>query len=426
MKDIPKMNDAIGWPYRLATGKISMMICNFFYLKFYLINFVCDLPHNTNKRIMTCYRQKILPILFLSVALTGCAFQGGFIPIHTIRIEDMQIQKIFKGNADIENLYARWQGSRIDLLQQSPNQQKTTIMATYSLADEYIYRSRSATNIKLIGTIYSMKKNGGVSWKEIKKSSENGSDDLVLVIEPEVREDKFVDMVYIPGGSFNMGSTANKDEQPVHPVIVNGFYMDKYEVTVAQFREFCKATRRNMPQQPYWNSDKNPVVNASWNDAAEYAKWKHKRLPTEAEWEYAARSAIKGYFYSWGNVDPDKKKGGNVADETLRSEKQFWTVWKAYFDGYVYTAPVGSFYCNTFGLYDMTGNASEWCADWYDENYYKSSAGSNPRGPEKGSHKVIRGGSWNLGPREVRTTKRLHFRPDVTLDYIGFRCVQDK
>jgi sulfatase modifying factor 1 len=74
----------------------------------------------------------------------------------------------------------------------------------------------------------------------------------------------------------------------------------------------------------------------------------------------------------------------------------------------------------------MTGNASEWCADWYDENYYKSAPEANPRGPAQGSHKVIRGGSWNLGPREVRTTKRLHFRPEVALDYIGFRCVQDK
>jgi sulfatase modifying factor 1 len=366
-------------------------------------------------------------LAILSAAiLSNCALQSGVIPINTIRIEDIQVQKIFNNNADVEKITARWQGRKIDLLYQSRDSQKSTIMATYSLENNYTYKGRSSDDAKLIGTIYSMGKNSGMSWKDAKKADKKNNDDLVFIIEPEVRDDKFVDMVYIPGGSFNMGSNMNKEEQPVHQVTVSGFYLDKYEVTVAQFREFCKATRRTMPPQPDWNADRYPVINVSWNDAAAYAKWKHKRLPTEAEWEYAARSAAKGYYYAWGNIDPAKKIGGNVADETLRSEKQFWVVWKAYHDGYVYTAPVGTYYSNTFGLYDMTGNVSEWCNDWYKEDYYKNNPEINPKGPDKGTHKVIRGGSWNLGPRDVRTTKRQHLRPEVTLDYVGFRCAQDK
>jgi sulfatase modifying factor 1 len=372
-----------------------------------------------------CILKYLLPMIIVPLIST-CAFQSRSISIRTIRIEDAQIQKIFKTDAEVEDVTARWSGGTIDLLYQPANQNRTTVMATYSSIDAYTYKSRANSDTRLTGTVYSMKKNSGVSWKEIRQGSTDAVDDLVLIIEPEVREDKYVDMVYIPGGSFGMGSTLNKDEQPVHQVTVHGFYMDKYEVTVAQFREFCRATRRPMPQQPYWNDDRNPVVNVSWNDAVSYARWKNKRLPTEAEWEYAARSAGKGYFYAWGNVAPLKKKGGNVADETLKSEKRFWTVWKTYFDGYVYCAPVGSFYSNTFGLYDMTGNASEWCTDWYDENYYNSSPKLDPPGPDKGTHKVIRGGSWNLGPRDVLTTKRLHFRPEVTLDYVGFRCAQDR
>ena len=367
------------------------------------------------------FRKTSLAILS-AVILSNCAFQSGVIPINTIRIEAIQVQKIFKSDAEVEKIVARWQGGKIDLLYQPQNK----VMATYSLVDDYTYKGRSSNDARLIGTIYSLGSNSGMSWKDAKKSDKKNNDDLVFIIEPEVREDKFVDMVYIPGGSFNMGSTMNKEEQPVHQVTVSGFYLDKYEVTVAQYREFCKAARRTMPPQPYWSEERNPVINVSWNDAAAYAKWKRKRLPSEAEWEYAARSAAKGYYYAWGNIDPAKKMGGNVADETLRSEKQFWTVWKAYHDGYVYTAPVGTYYSNTFGLYDMTGNVSEWCNDWYNEDYYKTSTAINPKGPEKGSHKVIRGGSWNLGPRDVRTTKRQHFRPEVTLDYVGFRCAQDK
>ena len=180
-----------------------------------------------------------------------------------------------------------------------------------------------------------------------------------------------------------------------------------------------------MPEQPYWNDDQHPVVNVSWNEASAYAKWKGKRLPSEAEWEYAARGGSKGYYYSWGNVKPYRKRGGNIADEAILAEKHNWTIWKGYYDGFVFTAPVGSFIENKFGLYDMTGNVWEWCADWYSDDYYAVSPKINPQGPETGRHRVLRGGSWNYGPRDIYTTRRMRYRPDVTLNYIGFRCASD-
>jgi hypothetical protein len=258
---------------------------------------------------MTVNYKKVMPLLLSGALLSGCLFQSGFVPIQTIRFEDMPVHKIFRDNPEIETIFARWQGSKIELLQELPNRQKTTVMATYSLAAENTYHSRSAANVKLIGSIYSMTKNGGISWKEMKKTADKGKEELVLVIEPEVREDLFVDMVYIPGGTFRMGSTAAAEEQPLHTVSISGFYMDKYEVTVAQFRAFCLATRRNMPQQPLWNGDRHPVVNVSWEDAAAYARWKHKRLPSEAEWEYAA-APPESIFIRGATSIPKRKKGG--------------------------------------------------------------------------------------------------------------------
>jgi len=198
------------------------------------------------------------------------------------------------------------------------------------------------------------------------------------------------------------------------------------ETQEKHFREYCQKTRRVMPKQPFWNDEIHPVVNVSWIEANQYAKWAGKRLPTEAEWEYAARSGSIGNYYDWGNVRPFRKKGANIADEALRTEKQFWRIWKGYYDGFVYTSPVGSFYATLFGLHDMTGNVLEWCGDWYDEQYYAQSPADNPKGPEKGTHRSIRGGSWNFSPRDVLTTRRFHYRPDVKLDHLGFRCVKDR
>jgi sulfatase modifying factor 1 len=357
------------------------------------------------------------------VLIYTCSLNRRFISIGAVRIEDANINDLLNQSTQVENIQAQWYGNRIEIFSK---QNTADAIASYFSTDNYTYENKPGNRIATIGTIISAANRSEVTWEEYENLEKINPNDLIFVIAPDQIDEKYKNMVYIPGGSFYMGSKFQKDEQPVHQVQINGFYMDKYEVTVAEYHEFCRVAHLNMPEQPYWNNEDHPVVNVSWNDARLYAKWKSKRLPTEAEWEYAARCGAKDYFYSWGNHNPFRKNGGNIADESLKSEKPLWRIWKSYYDGFPYTSPVGSFYSSEYGLYDMTGNVWEWCSDWYDANYYKSSPGSNPRGPDKGNHKVLRGGSWNFSPRDILTTRRLHYRPTVTINYIGFRCVKDK
>ena len=269
--------------------------------------------------------------------------------------------------------------------------------------------------------------------------------------------DKSDDMVLVKGGTFQMGSSeGGSDEQPVHTVTIGNFYLGKYEVTVREFKEFIDASGYRTDAEKdggsyFWNgkewekrsginwkydaegilrpsSDYNhPVIHVSWNDATEYCKWlsqktgKQYRLPTEAEWEYAAGNGNKHTKYSWGNGNPSGKQGGNVADETGKSKFSDWTIFNGYSDGYVYTAPVGSFNGNELGLYDMTGNVWEWCQDWYESDYYKSSPSSNPKGPATGSSRVIRGGSWRSDPQGCRVAFRADGSPGYRSVFTGFR-----
>jgi formylglycine-generating enzyme required for sulfatase activity len=357
--------------------------------------------------------------------LSSCLYQSRLVNIETVRIEDANIKKLLNGNSTIGNLRAEWRGSTVDVYYDFSGRQGIPSKLSYTSTDEYVYTHRSPEALTTTGSILSIRDNTEISWDEISDQGIPKASDLVFVIWADEGDEKYKDMVFIPGGLFLMGSKFNKDEKPKHKVAVDGFYLDKYEVTVAQFRKFCRAKRRKMPKQPYWNNENHPVVNVNWNDATAYAKWKGKRLPTEAEWEYAARQGDKRLYYSWGNVKPMRRNGGNIADESIRAEKRNWKIWKGYFDGFVYTSPVGKFNPNSFGLYDMTGNVCEWCADWYQADYYKNSPGKNPKGPDKGTHKVLRGGSWNLGPRQVLTTKRFYLRRDVELNYVGFRCAKD-
>lgn len=366
-------------------------------------------------------------ILTLLIVLTGqflfqCSAYHKSLRIDTVRIEDVAVNSLSNTGSAITRIHAEWQGSTVNLYYDSPNGQDRH---SYYAEDEYEYGYKNPNGTSTSAIIVSTTNNSEVSWDEINEKENPDTKDLVFVVWSDQTDDKYKDMVFIPGGSFKMGSKFNKNEKPKHTVALNSFYIDKYEVTVAQFRKFCKSTRRKMPKQPYWNNEKHPVVNVNWDHARAYAKWVGKRLPTEAEWEYVARSGNRRLYYAWGNIKPTRRNGGNIADESIRAEKRNWKIWKGYFDGFVYTSPVGSFNPNQFGVYDLTGNVCEWCSDWYQEDYYKNSPEFNPKGPKKGTHKVLRGGSWNLGPRKVLTTKRFYFRRAVDLNYIGFRCARD-
>ncbi|MFQ6042958.1 MAG: formylglycine-generating enzyme family protein [Candidatus Poribacteria bacterium] len=215
-------------------------------------------------------------------------------------------------------------------------------------------------------------------------------------------------MALIPAGEFQMGSyDGDNDEKPVHTVYLDAFYMDKYEVTVEQYRKFIQATGHSPPDwskvYEYSPTDNHPIIFVSWEDAQAYCKWAGKRLPTEAEWEKAARGGLVGKKYPWGDsIDSGKANyGGNVGS----------------------TTPVGKYPPNGYGLYDMAGNVWEWCADWYDRNYYSSSPRENPPGAPSGRFRVCRGGAWNNNPSLMRVANRDRHAPTYSNVNQGFRCV---
>ncbi len=241
------------------------------------------------------------------------------------------------------------------------------------------------------------------------------------------------DMTLIPGGTFQMGRADGKpgyDNVPVHTVKIDSFYMDKFEVTVGQFKQFLDDTGYGFDWS-LWEkyhvspSNNHPIVGVNWFEAEKFAKWVGKRLPTEAEWEYAARGGLEGMRYPWGNsITKDNAnfhKYWKDDDEFANSTTKGKDIWK------YSTAPVGSFAPNGYGLYDMAGNAAEWCNDWYKEDYYAKSPMNNPKGPEMGSTKVTRGGHWYSWHKGLRVYNRGDNPPDVRWwqDVQGFRCVKD-
>jgi formylglycine-generating enzyme required for sulfatase activity len=249
------------------------------------------------------------------------------------------------------------------------------------------------------------------------------------------------EMVWIPGGEFWMGSNPEEfdaiwrrfgwpeewkqyetDELPKHRVRVEGFWLYKYEVTVAQYRQFCQATGREMREQPDWNKDDHPVVNVTWHDAMAYCAWAGVRLPTEAEWEYAAQGG-QGYLFPWGNDLPGRgDRVGNVADEAAKKEHPDRPIFEGYDDGYVYTAPVGSYDPNPFGLYDLAGNVWEWCSSIYQPYPYQANDGrENIDKNEQNMTRVLRGGSWGVDPTGVRAADRGRTLPGVRFNHVGFR-----
>lgn len=293
-------------------------------------------------------------------------------------------------------------------------------------------------------------------------------------------------MVYVKGGTFVMGSKAFADSQPLHPVTLDGFYIDEHEVTNAQFASFVKSTGyitiaerplnpKDYPGVPvdklrpgsavftppektvalqnylqWWKyvngaswkhprgpadhikgKDNEPVTQVCYQDAAAYAKWAGKRLPTEAEWEFAARAGQKNSNYYWGNeLKPGNKWQANIyqGDFPLTNTAE---------DGYVGVAPVKSFPANAYGLYDMDGNVWEWCADFYRIDYYSANAVKNPKGPsesydpeEPGSVKMVQRGASFLCNAQYceRYIAGSRGKGEVSSasNNLGFRCVSSK
>ena len=253
------------------------------------------------------------------------------------------------------------------------------------------------------------------------------------------------EMVLIPAGEFQMGSGPGtlytSATTPVHTVYVDAFYMDVHEVTVEQYNQFVRETgHRPLPLEVsmYSPTDQHPVVAVSWHDAMAYAKWAGKRLPTEAEWEKAARGGLVGAEHSWGNTALDGTQC-NFADKSLG--KVWHKRWgdnradKYIDDGYAYTAPVSSYPSNGYGLYDMEGNVEEWCFDAYDANFYANSPRRNPiaeiliKDGENNivtinNQRVVRGGSWFWSGNSTFIANRGKYIPTRAFNTVGFRCVK--
>jgi formylglycine-generating enzyme required for sulfatase activity len=248
------------------------------------------------------------------------------------------------------------------------------------------------------------------------------------------------DYVRVPAGTFRMGcvegdAQCGSPEKPRHSVAVpRDFWMMKTEVTVGAYQALARRTGRAMPPETDtnagWRKTSDPIANVTWHDAASYCREVGGRLPTEAEWEYAARGGQAAGRYVWGDASTPLvggRKHANVGDERAKASvgcpQCGW--FDGYDDGHAFTAAVGSFEPNGFGLFDMAGNVSEWCADWYRERYYDESPATDPKGSEFGRWRVLRGGSWSMNPASLRTSYRGGFPPDRTTDNYGMRCVRD-
>ena len=219
--------------------------------------------------------------------------------------------------------------------------------------------------------------------------------------------------VWIPGGAFMMGRSPGDDEsggfeEPAHRVtITRGFWIGKTPVTVAAYQRFAGSSGRKMPSAPTfnkgWANENMPMVDVGWVDAQAYCAWLGARLPTEAEWEYAARGGSSASRY--GNLDDIAWYNGN--------------------SGYQ-THDVAQKRPNGFGLYDILGNVDEWVNDWYDEDYYQKSPSQDPPGPAGGQYRVLRGGSWGDPPDVVRVSFRLGYDPGFRGSHVGFRCAGER
>jgi formylglycine-generating enzyme required for sulfatase activity len=223
-------------------------------------------------------------------------------------------------------------------------------------------------------------------------------------------------MVYVPEGYFQMGQSSSEfeDQRPMHFVYTSAYFIDKHEVSNAEYKKFIEATGHAKPK--YWEDERfnhpnQPVVGVSWFDAMAYSRWKGRRLPTEAEWEKAARGN-DGRLYPWG-------------EKWDKGKKLYFVNVFGMEDRYEFTAPVNYYAtgASPFGALNMAGNVWEWCLDWYDKDYYRISPELDPEGPDAKQMKVLRGGSWVNDIDGIQVTQRTRNLPDIQNNIYGFRTV---
>ena len=261
-------------------------------------------------------------------------------------------------------------------------------------------------------------------------------------------------MMAIPAGDFGMGSPDSEsgrsdDEGPLHRVNIAAFALGKTEITRGQFAAFANETKYRAGNKcwtlekgkieeregdwrtlRYGQENNHPIGCVNWNDAQAYAKWLSRKtgnnyhLPTEAEWEYSARGNTSRARY-WGDNPDDACGYANVADQTARAQIHGASSWSTFncTDGFAYTAPMGSFKANAFGLFDMLGNVWEWTEDSYHDSY-KDAPTDGSAWQGDGAKRLLRGGSWNSGPKDARAATRNSYKPELRFSFFGFRIAR--
>ena len=287
---------------------------------------------------------------------------------------------------------------------------------------------------------------------KFKMGSGESAEDTAAYFNKTYREN------FPPDGMGGLEANFFENEHPQHDVrITKPFFLGMYPVTRGQFRQFVTATsyktdkdkdkkllawgwdpdkkqfsndeKYSWQNAGFEQTDEHPVVNVTWNDAMAFCKWLSEkegqtyRLPTESEWEYACRARTTTRYPS-GDDPQTLGKVSNLVDATVKVRIPDWKYMIYHSDNYAFTSPVGKSKPNTFGLHDMHGNAFQWCSDWYSENYYAASPENDPPGPDSGTERVIRGGTWNFRPLGARSAERNKTEPDSRNCSAGFRVVR--
>ncbi|MBQ5693357.1 MAG: SUMF1/EgtB/PvdO family nonheme iron enzyme [Alistipes sp.] len=319
-----------------------------------------------------------------------------------------------RSTAVTKNIQSSISALHFNLADPTPIMGTLNIMSTPGMVDVYVDgklvgRTPMMHDLLVGSHTIELRKQGFKDYKQSIRVEENNVVDIVATMTEaksyvETAKGINLNMIYVEGGTFAMGSNSGEsDEKPVYNVTLDSYYIGETEITQAQWR----AVMGSNPS--YYTGDNRPVEKVSWNDAQEFCKklseltGKRYVLPTEAQWEYAARGGnqSKGYTYSGSNnIDEVAKYNSSGGHSNVKSKKP-----------------------NELGIYDMSGNVSEWCSDWYSSSSYSSSSQTNPQGPSSGSLRVLRGGSWYIDAGYCRVANRNHNYPRGTDSYYGFRVV---